>query len=91
MKPKEIKRMAESTSDAAFAVDGEGLIVAWNREKHQSGHLDRANLLINSRRAAFRCDGPDVETATPRAFRLRANAALNRSSVRSMLGTPYYS
>jgi PAS domain S-box-containing protein len=23
--------MAESTSDGAFAVDGEGLIVAWNR------------------------------------------------------------
>jgi PAS domain S-box-containing protein len=31
MRSEEIKRMAESTSDAAFAVDGEGLIVAWNR------------------------------------------------------------
>lgn len=31
MRPEEIKRMAESTSDPAFAVDGEGLIVAWNR------------------------------------------------------------
>ncbi len=31
MKPEEIKRMAESTSDPAFAVDGEGLIVAWNQ------------------------------------------------------------
>ena len=31
MKAEEIKKMAESTSDPAFAVDGEGLIVAWNR------------------------------------------------------------
>ncbi|MGH9930105.1 MAG: LuxR C-terminal-related transcriptional regulator [Pyrinomonadaceae bacterium] len=31
MKPEEIKKMTESTSDAAFAVDGDGLIVAWNR------------------------------------------------------------
>jgi len=31
MRTEEIKRMAESTSDAAFAVDGEGLVVAWNR------------------------------------------------------------
>lgn len=31
MRSEEIKRMAESTSDTAFAVDGEGLIVAWNR------------------------------------------------------------
>jgi PAS domain S-box-containing protein len=31
MRSEEIKRLAESTSDAAFAVDGEGLIVAWNR------------------------------------------------------------
>jgi PAS domain S-box-containing protein len=30
MRSEEIKRMAESTSDAAFAVDGEGLVVAWN-------------------------------------------------------------
>src|SRR6266496_1936670 len=30
MRTEEIKRMAESTSDAAFAVDGEGLVVAWN-------------------------------------------------------------
>lgn len=31
MRPEEIKRMAESTSDPAFVVDGEGLIMAWNR------------------------------------------------------------
>ena len=31
MRPEEIKRMTESTSDPAFAVDGQGLIVAWNR------------------------------------------------------------
>lgn len=31
MRLEEIKSMAESTSDAAFAVDGEGLVVAWNR------------------------------------------------------------
>ncbi len=31
MRSEEIRRMAESTSDAAFAVDGEGLIVAWNK------------------------------------------------------------
>jgi PAS domain S-box-containing protein len=31
MRSEEIKKMAESTSDAAFAVDGEGLVVAWNR------------------------------------------------------------
>lgn len=30
MRSEEIKRMAESTSDATFAVDGEGLVVAWN-------------------------------------------------------------
>ena len=30
MRSEEIKRMAESTADAAFAVDGEGLVVAWN-------------------------------------------------------------
>jgi DNA-binding CsgD family transcriptional regulator len=30
MRSDEIKKMIESTSDAAFAVDGEGLIVAWN-------------------------------------------------------------
>lgn len=30
MRYEEIKRMAESTSDAAFAVDSEGLVVAWN-------------------------------------------------------------
>ncbi len=31
MRPEEIKKMAESTSDPAFVIDGEGLIVAWNR------------------------------------------------------------
>jgi len=31
MRSEEIKGMAESTSDAAFAVDGDGLVVAWNR------------------------------------------------------------
>jgi PAS domain S-box-containing protein len=31
MRSEEIKRMVTSTSDAAFAVDGGGLIVAWNR------------------------------------------------------------
>lgn len=30
MRSEEIKRLAESTSDAAFAIDGEGLVVAWN-------------------------------------------------------------
>ncbi len=30
MRSEEIKRMVGSTSDAAFAVDGEGLVVAWN-------------------------------------------------------------
>jgi DNA-binding CsgD family transcriptional regulator len=30
MRFEEIKRMVSSTSDAAFAVDGEGLVVAWN-------------------------------------------------------------
>ena len=30
MKVEDIKRMVASTSDAAFAVDGEGLVVAWN-------------------------------------------------------------
>lgn len=30
MRTEQIKKMIESTSDAAFAVDGEGLIVAWN-------------------------------------------------------------
>ncbi|HEX7294300.1 MAG TPA: LuxR C-terminal-related transcriptional regulator [Pyrinomonadaceae bacterium] len=30
MRSEEITRMTESTSDAAFAVDGEGLVVAWN-------------------------------------------------------------
>ncbi len=31
MRPEEIVKMAESTSDPTFAVDGQGLIVAWNR------------------------------------------------------------
>ncbi len=31
MRTEEIKRMTESTSDPAFAVDGDGLIVAWNQ------------------------------------------------------------
>lgn len=31
MKPEEIKSMVASTSDAAFAIDGEGLVVAWNQ------------------------------------------------------------
>jgi PAS domain S-box-containing protein len=31
MRSEEIKRMVASTSDAAFAVDGEGLVVAWNQ------------------------------------------------------------
>ncbi|HXI24053.1 MAG TPA: LuxR C-terminal-related transcriptional regulator [Pyrinomonadaceae bacterium] len=31
MRPEEIRRMTESTSDPAFAVDGEGLIMAWNQ------------------------------------------------------------
>ncbi len=31
MRLREIKKLVESTSDSAFAVDGEGLIVAWNR------------------------------------------------------------
>ncbi|HSE97451.1 MAG TPA: LuxR C-terminal-related transcriptional regulator [Blastocatellia bacterium] len=31
MRVREIKELVESTSDSAFAVDGEGLIVAWNR------------------------------------------------------------
>lgn len=30
MRFEEIKKMVSSTSDAAFAVDGEGLVVAWN-------------------------------------------------------------
>jgi len=30
MRSDEIKKMVDSTSDAAFAVDGDGLIVAWN-------------------------------------------------------------
>lgn len=30
MRSEEIRRMAESTSDPAFVVDGEGLVVAWN-------------------------------------------------------------
>lgn len=30
MRSEQIKKMIESTSDAAFAVDGEGLVVAWN-------------------------------------------------------------
>ena len=30
MRPDEIRRMVGSTSDAAFAVDGEGSVVAWN-------------------------------------------------------------
>jgi hypothetical protein len=53
-----------------------------------SSHLDRANLLINSCLSNFRdfrvktCR--TVQTATPQVFRLRANAALNRSSVRSI-------
>ena len=31
MRPEEIKKMTDSTSDAAFAVDGQGLVVAWNQ------------------------------------------------------------
>lgn len=31
MRPEEIRQMTESTSDPAFAVDGEGLIIAWNQ------------------------------------------------------------
>lgn len=31
MRSEEIKRMVASTSDAAFAVDGAGLVVAWNQ------------------------------------------------------------
>ena len=31
MRTEEIKRMVASTSDAAFAIDGEGLVVAWNQ------------------------------------------------------------
>lgn len=31
MRSEEIRRMAESTSDAAFAIDGEGLVVVWNK------------------------------------------------------------
>lgn len=31
MRSEEIKRMVASTSDAAFASDGEGLIIAWNQ------------------------------------------------------------
>jgi len=31
MKPEEIKKLVASTLDAAFAVDGEGLVVAWNQ------------------------------------------------------------
>lgn len=31
MRPEEIRQMTESTSDPAFAVDGEGLIMAWNQ------------------------------------------------------------
>lgn len=31
MRPEEIKKMVESTSDPAFSADGQGLIVAWNR------------------------------------------------------------
>jgi PAS domain S-box-containing protein len=31
MRLREIKELVESTSDSAFAVDGDGLIVAWNR------------------------------------------------------------
>ena len=30
MRSEDIKRMVASTSDAAFAVDGQGLVVAWN-------------------------------------------------------------
>lgn len=31
MRSEEIKSMVASTSDAAFAIDGEGLVVAWNQ------------------------------------------------------------
>ena len=31
MRSEEMRRMAESTSDPAFAVDGDGLVVAWNQ------------------------------------------------------------
>ena len=31
MRPEEIKKMTESTSDPAFAADGQGLVVAWNQ------------------------------------------------------------
>jgi DNA-binding CsgD family transcriptional regulator len=31
MRSEDIKRMVASTSDAAFAVDGQGLVVAWNQ------------------------------------------------------------
>jgi DNA-binding CsgD family transcriptional regulator len=32
---REIKELVESTSDSAFAVDGEGLLVAWNRASEE--------------------------------------------------------
>ena len=31
MRSEEIKRMVSSTSDAAFAIDCQGLVVAWNQ------------------------------------------------------------
>jgi PAS domain S-box-containing protein len=36
MRLREIKELVESTADAAFAVDGSGKIVAWNRSAEQS-------------------------------------------------------
>ena len=39
MRLREIKELFESTSDAAFAVNGEGLIVAWNQAAEEMFNL----------------------------------------------------
>src|SRR5574342_505227 len=43
MKLAEIKELVDSTLDAAFAVDPEGKIVAWNREAAELTGLSREN------------------------------------------------
>lgn len=45
MRLREIKDLVQSTSDAAFAVDGSGQIVAWNRGSEQMFGLTTANAI----------------------------------------------
>jgi PAS domain S-box-containing protein len=45
MRPEEIKRMTESTSDPAFAVDGDGVIVAWNEAAEALFHMGAAEAI----------------------------------------------